>query len=291
MLALVVLVSGCSEPTHENLVSCSLDSDCICGLIVGNDQCYMGNRLYIMPSDTCFRLCYGDDSRKIMCVDSVCSWVKIRQDKPDFPVADIIYGAISESDDVISITVKNTGPVPFTPSLNLDVSWDNISVHNTSLAYDTIDVGKSQTRQAAIPQRNATGWWRYNSVLLQSDGSMINQSSVSYYKSPPPDYEAFMYFRMKPRYLYLNNVSVGVMNIGNLSFVPLVHMTIYKKDMDAIYSDSMVFKKLDTGKNETRYFQLPPLENITYYLDFVLSVVNTTLVLEHINFKILVGTW
>ena len=291
LLALVVMVSGCSEPSHEDLVSCSSDSDCICGIIIGKEQCYMGNRLYIMPSDVCFRLCFGDDARKMKCVDSVCSWVKIRQNQPDFPVADIVYGAVSEADDVISITVKNTGPVSFTPTLEFEVSWDNISIHNASLKYDAIDVGRSQARQAAIPQRNSTGWWRYNSILLHSDGSVINQSSVSYYKPPPPEYDAFMYFKMKPRYLYLNDVSVGVRNVGNLSFVPLVHMTVYKKDMDAIYSDSMVYKKLDTGKNETKVFKLPPLENITYYLDFVLSVVNTTLVLEHINFKVLIGTW
>ena len=292
-VAIIVFVSGClTEPTREEIIACNADTDCTCGLIVGTaDQCYVGNSIFIEPSSVCFKLCFGDETRRVKCVNSECKWVNIVVGDPGSPVGEIIYPEIEEDDNSTTVTIKNTGPVVFAPVLRVDVSRGGVSVYSTVINYDTLQLAKSQSKEFYIPVRAEPGWWHYNFSIEDSQGAFLNQSISSYYKEPPPEIDAFMYFHLKPRYMYLNNVSVGVRNIGNVSFIPRVEMTIYKGDMNSIYSHIAKYPKLDAGKNDTVNFGLPPLENITYFLDFVLKVENTTTVLEHINLEVLLGTW
>lgn len=288
----LVFVSGClTEPTREEIIACNDDSECICGLIIGTtDRCYVGNQIFIEPSGVCFKLCFGDETRKMKCVDNECRWVSINVQKPGSPVADIIHEEIEENDNSTSITIKNTGPVAFTPVLRVDVSKGGVSVYSTVVDYDTIQLSQSQSMGFYVPVRAESGWWDYNFIVEDSQGSLVNQSMVSYYKEPPPEIDAFMQFNMKPHYQYLTNVTVGVKNIGNMSFVPRVSMTIYKGDMDAIYSDSIPYSKSGANSTVTNNFGIPPLENRTYFLDFVLTVDNTTTVLEHVSLKTVIGT-
>lgn len=292
-IMIIVFVSGCfTEPTRDEIIACNSDTECTCGLILGTtDQCYVGNNIFIEPSSVCFKLCFGDETRRVKCVNSQCKWVSINVGDPGAPVGEITYPEIKEDDNSTTVTIKNTGPAVFTPVLKVDVSRGGMRVYNTIINYDTLQLTQSQSKEFYIPVRAEPGWWYYNFSLEDSQGAFMNQSIVSYYKEPPPETDAFMYFHLKPRYMYLNNVTVGVMNIGNVSFIPRVEMTIYKGDMDSIYSFNAKYPKLDTGKNETLNFMLPPLENITYFLDFVLKVDNTTTVLEHVNLEVLLGTW
>jgi hypothetical protein len=287
---LVVLVSGCSEPGHDELVYCSADSDCVCGLIAGTDQCYIGNRAFIEPSDRCFRMCFGDETRMARCADNVCMWVKVAGEGPAFPVADIILEDLGENESIAGITVRNTGPVAFSPTLSLVIVRNDLMIHSAALGYGNIAVGGSQTVQTAVPRRNITGEWVYNLTLLSSDGRVINHSIETYQRLPPQGIEAFMYFHIEPKYLYLENISVGVRNIGSISFIPAVQMTIYKGDMQSIYSESYVYSKLDQNKSELKDFPLPPIENRTYYFNFILTEKEDEIVLEEITHKVIVGT-
>lgn len=289
MVLLIVMVSGCSEPTHKELVSCSTDADCICGMILGGDQCYMGNRFFIEPSDRCFRACFADDTRKPMCINGECEWVNVKKGQPDFPVADIIYAEIQKEDNFTSITVKNTGPVAFSPTLKLAIARDNVNVYNTETEYETLEPGMYQIKQIPIPPRKEVGEWVYNMSLFDAEGRLINHLSVARTRLPDPEIFAFLEYELEQFYLFLNNISVGVRNVGNVTFIPLVQMDILR-EKEIILVDTITYKSLAPGDLETKDFILPTLENATYMFAFVLKEKLTLEEFDKVNFNITIGT-
>ncbi|MCK4497331.1 MAG: hypothetical protein KAU24_03990 [Candidatus Aenigmarchaeota archaeon] len=289
LVILIVMVSGCAEPTHEELVLCSTDADCICGLILVTDQCYMGNRFFIEPSDRCFRLCFADDTRKPKCISGECKWIKIKKEQPDFPVADIIYGVIQEEDNLTEVTVKNTGPVAFSPTLKLTITRDNVGVYSTEMEYETLEPGSSQAKQIPIPPREEVGEWFYNISLVDVEGRLINHSSVVKVKLPEPVIEAYMEYLLEESYLVLKNISMGVRNVGNVTFIPLIEMDILRRG-EVVHIETKTYKSLGPGVTETGEFILPVLDNATYMFAFVLKEKLTLEDLDKVNFNITIGT-
>jgi hypothetical protein len=289
LVILIVMVSGCSEPTHEELVSCSTDADCVCGLILITDQCYMGNRFFIEPSDRCFRMCFADDARKPKCIDGMCKWVKIKKEQPDFPFADIIWEEIQEEDNLTGVTVKNTGPVAFSPILKLAITRDSVSVYSIETEYETLEPGSNQTKEIPIPPREEVGEWFYNMSLMDAEGRLINQSSIVRIRLPEPEIEGYMEYVLEQFYLILNNISMGVSNVGNVTFIPLIEMDVLR-GKEIIHIETKTYKSLSPGATETGNFILPNLENATYMFAFVLKEKLSLRELDKVNFNITIGT-
>jgi hypothetical protein len=290
LIFLMVAISGCTEPTHEEMIYCEIDSECVCGLIIGTENCYVGNRLFIEPDGRCFSDCFSDPNRKVKCISGECDWVTVNPEKPAEPVSEMSYGAIEESDNVTEIIVKNIGPVNIEPTVKLEISRDNESVFSTEIEYGMIEVNKILAKQIQIPIREEPGNWTYNFTLINQDGKLLASSSVSHTKEPPPLLDGFMYFHIKPFYAQISNITVGVNNTGTVAFIPIVRMTIYKGDMQSIFSESNIYSNLNPGQKQIFDFDLPPIENRTYHFNFVLDQKDTNITIEEITHEVTVGT-
>ncbi len=291
LLVFIVMVSGCTEPTHDEIVHCETDSDCKCGLILGTQNCYVGNRNLIEPSDLCFSLCFGDSDKMIKCVSSECEWVNINPENPGEPVGELTYGAIKEEDNTTTVTVKNTGPVVFSPKLKLEIIRNDLSIFSTDIDFGEMALTTSLSKVIDIPERNQTGNWTYVFTLEDGQGNTLKTPTASYYKEPPPFLGGYTYFHIMPFYRSISNITVGVKNTGNLSFAPMVQMTIYMGDMLSVFSESHVYSNLEPNQSQIFDFVLPPIENRTYYFNFILSQVNTTNILEEITHEVRIGVW
>lgn len=292
-LLIVVAVSGCTafEPTREEIVYCAADADCVCGNIIGKDQCYVGNIAFIEPSDTCFSTCFSDTSKKARCINNECEWVSTKQGEPDFPVAELVHEGIKEGKNVTAITVKNIGPVPFSSMLNLVIMRNNLTIYDKDVQYDMIGLDEFQIKYIPIPWRNITGEWVYNLTLYHNNSKVIKNVLETHEILPPPMLNGFMVFHIKPRYLYLDNITVGVKNTGNITFVPVVQMTIYESDMESMFSVSNMYPSLEPGSIKETNFVLPTIENKTYYFNFIMSENQNKTIMEEITHEVLVGTW
>ena len=291
LLIFVVVVSGCTEPTPEEISACVQDSDCRCGLILGTQNCYVGNKNLIEPSDLCFQQCFGESGKNVKCIDNECGWVNINPEKPGDPVGDVTYGAIKEEDNTTTVTVKNTGPVVFPPKLTFEIVRNDLSIFSTEIDFGEMALASSLSKVIDIPERNQTGNWTYIFTLEDGQGNILKTSDVSYYKEPPPFLGGYTYFHIMPFYRSISNITVGVKNTGNLSFIPVVQMTIYMGDMLSVFSESHVYSNLNPNQSQIFDFALPPIENRTYYFNFILSQVNTTNIIEEITHQVRIGIW
>jgi hypothetical protein len=283
----VLVISGCAqEPSvPENPRRCVSDTDCLCGILQGAGTCSIGNRNYIRPESRCFSVCFGDVTQKLKCIDNECRWVSINPASPGEPVGRLAVGEIGENDTAAAVNVKNTGPVEFVPVVEIDVRRENASVHSDGITCDPLRPGSNQTVSMAVPAREEHGDWTYSVTLSDSNGTVLDRFSKTYRKLRKMGH---MYYHLEPHYFTLSNISIWVRNVGDIAFVPIVGMEIYRGE-DAVYASSIIYPSLQPNATDKKDFAIPSLQNTTHHFFFVLKERGTEDVMESAKIEIRLG--